>query len=333
MRGHRRLWRRAATDAKLGQPFSWYIAQESKLSLTPTLEEAERALHEWKLSAVFRVPVCRLLPNCLPLAWSGPHVEMYPEARSCDYNSIRQNATMPIPPDEFQQKVKDRVRAHYAANRTPLLLAHLGAEIEKSDEWPTDRGQRNLKQLITDTCAPDLQIVWDRRSPAYIAVVTPEVRADVEAQIADRFADKEPVPVRLEEIVRSVLLAFCVNAQNEPVYIKRTRPFRYEVGSIPPDRTTDYILVEPEYRRPGLRIDRLHLLPLSDRKDLEGLIQKWAAVHGLQVEQFSRVDQDEKEQSEAGGTALDRLLTAQPPDIARRIMIPADIAQILSRIR
>ena len=240
---------------------------------------------------------------------------------------------MPISPDEFQQKIKGRVRAHYAANPTPLLLAHLGAEIEKSDEWPTDRGQRNLKQLITETCAPDLQIVRDHRSPAYIAVVTPEVRADVEAQIAERSANKGSVAVRLEEVVKPVLLAFCVNVQNQPVYIKRTRPFRYEVGSVPPERATDYILVEPEYRRPGLRIDDLHLVPLNDRKDLESLIQKWAAVHGVQVEQFSRIDQDEREQSEAGRTALDRLLTAQPPDIARRIMIPADIAQILSRIR
>jgi hypothetical protein len=240
---------------------------------------------------------------------------------------------MPISPDAFQQKIKDRVRAHYAANRTPLLLAHLGSEIEKSGEWPTDRGQRNLKQLITETCAPDLQIVWDRRSPAYISVVTPEVRADVEAQIADRFASKDVVPVRLEEIVKPVLLAFCVNVQNQAVYVKRTKPFRYETGSIPPDRATDYILVEPEYRRPGLRIDSLHLLPLSDRKDLESLIQKWAAVHEVRVEQFSRIDQDEKELPEGGRTALDRLLAAQPPDIAQRIMIPADIAQILSRIR
>lgn len=240
---------------------------------------------------------------------------------------------MPIPPDQFQQKIKARVHAHYADNRTPLLLAHLGAEIEKSDEWPTDRGQRNLKQLITETCTPDLQIVRDRRSPAYIAVVTPEVRADVEAQIADRSASKASGPVRLEEIVRPVLLAFCVNAQNQPIYIKRTRPFRYEVGSVPPDRATDYILVEPEYRRPGLRIDHPHLLSVPDRKNLESLIQQWAAVHGVQMEQFFKVADDEKELSEAGLTALDRLLSAQPPDVARRIMIPADIAQILSRIR
>lgn len=240
---------------------------------------------------------------------------------------------MPIPPDQFQQRIKDRVRAHYAANRTPLLLAHLGLEIEKNDEWPTDRGQRKLKQLITETCAPDLQIVRARRSPAYIAVVTPDVREDVEAQITDRFADKDVGPVRLEEIVKPVLLAFCVNVQNQPVYIKRTRPFRYEVGSIPPDRATDYILVEPEFRRPGLRIDNPHLLSLNDRKDLESLIQKWAAVHAIQTEQFSRIGQDEKEPLEAGRTALDRLLGAQSPDVAQRMMIPADIAQILSRIR
>lgn len=239
---------------------------------------------------------------------------------------------MPISPDEFQQKIKDRVRAHYVANRTPLLLAHLGSEIEKNDEWPADRGQRNLKQLI-DACAPDLQIVRDRRSPAYIAVVTPEVRADIEAQIEERLADKDIVPVRLEEVVKPVLLAFCVNVKNQPVYIKRTRPFRYEVGSIPLERTTDYILVEPEFRRPGLRIDNFQALPLSDRKDLESRIQNWAAVHGVQVEQFSRIDQDEREPSEAGRTALDRLVAAQSPDVAGRMMIPVDIAQILSRIR
>lgn len=239
---------------------------------------------------------------------------------------------MPIAPDEFQQKIKERVRAHYAANRTPLLLAHLGSEIEKNDEWPTDRGQRNLKQLITQTGAPELQIVWDRRSPAYIAVVTPDVRADVEAQIAERFSEMETVPVRLEEIVRPLLLAFCVNVQHQPVYFKRTRPFRYEVGSIPPERATDYILIEPEYRRPGLRIEHPHVLSLTDRKDLESLIQKWAAVHGVQVEQFSRIEQDDRE-GETGRTALDRLLAAQPPDVAQRLMIPADIAQILSRIR
>jgi hypothetical protein len=240
---------------------------------------------------------------------------------------------MPISPEAFRERIMERVRAHYAANRTPLLLAHLGLEIEKNDEWPSDRGGRNLTKLIVDTCDPDLQIVRDRRSPAYIAVVTPDVRTDVEAQIAERFGHNEVVPVRLEDIVKPVLLAFCISAQNERVYVKRTKPFRYEVGSIPPERASDYILVEPEYRRPGLRIDHPHLLSQNDKKDLESLIQKWATVHGVQVEQFSRLEPEEKELTDGGRSALDRLLAAQPPDVAQRMMIPADIAQILSRIR
>jgi hypothetical protein len=240
---------------------------------------------------------------------------------------------MAISPEEFQDKVKAMVRAHYAATRTPMLLAHLGSAIEKERAWPSDRGQRGLKQLITDTCGPDLQVVFDKRSPAYVAVVTPDVRADVEAQIASRLGNKETVLVRLEDLARPVLLAFCLNVQNQPVYIRRIRPFRYEVGSIPVERAAEYVVVEPEYRRPGLRIEHPHPLPLNDRRDLEGLIQKWAAVHGLEIEQFSRLEQGEKEVPEIGKTALDRLLAAQPSDVAQRLLIPADVAQILSRIR
>lgn len=240
---------------------------------------------------------------------------------------------MPITPEEFQDKVKAMVRKHYEAMRTPMLLAHLGSAIEKGQAWPTDRGQRSLKQLIADTCGPDLQVVFDKRLPAYVAVVTPDVRAEVEAQIASRLGHNETAPVRLEDLARPVLLAFCVNVQNQPVYIRRIRPFRYEVGSIPAERATEYVVVEAEYRRPGLRIEHPHLLPLSDRRDLEGLIQKWATVHGLEIEQFSRLEQDVREVPESGKTALDRLLAAQPPDVAQRLLIPADIAQVLSRIR
>ena len=240
---------------------------------------------------------------------------------------------MPIPPEEFQERIKAKVLAHYAATRAPLLLSNLGAEIEKEDAWPMDRGQRNLKQLIVNTCGPDLAIVRDKRSPAYIAVVTSDVRADVETQIAQRLGENAVPPIRLEDVVKPVLLAFCVNVEDQPVYVKRTRPFRYEVGGVLAERASDYIIVEPEYQRPGLRIDHPHLLAHSDRKDLENRIQRWATVHGVQMEQFSRLDQDEKEPSEGGGTALDRLLGAQPPDVALRMMIPADIAQILSRIR
>jgi hypothetical protein len=225
------------------------------------------------------------------------------------------------------------VRAHYAAGRTPLLLAHLGSDLDKAGAWPSDRAQRSLKQLIKDCAGPELDIVWDKRSPAYVAVVTPDVREAVLEQIQNRLENNKPLAARLEDIARPVLLAFCIDARDQSVYVRRSRPFKYEIGNLPTDRASEFIHVEPEYRRPGLRIDHLQSLPVSDRRDLEGRILKWASVHGIQIEQFSRLDQDEKEVCDTGKTALDRLLAAQPQDVAQRLMIPADIAQILSRIR
>jgi hypothetical protein len=205
--------------------------------------------------------------------------------------------SMPTTPEEFKEKVTAMVQAHYAAHRTPLLLAHLGTDIDKADAWPLDRGQRSLKQLIRDYAAPAVDIVWDKRSPAYIAAVTPDVRDAVLTQIEERLGN-EATAVRLEDIARPVLLAFCIDVHDQPVYVRR-----------------------------------LQSLSSSDKLDLEGRIQKWALVHGLPMEQFSRLDQDGKEVADSGKTALDRLLAAQPSDIAQRLMIPADIAQILARLR
>ena len=223
---------------------------------------------------------------------------------------------MPVSAEEFKEKITSIVRAHYACNRMPLLLAHLGAEIEKENAWPTDRNHRSLKQLLTDYGGPDLEIVRDKRSPAYIAVVTPDVRAQVEEQIAQRVSG-EAVSVRLEEISRPVLLAFCVQVHSDaPVYVRRSRPFRYQVGSVLPEEASDFVIVESEFRRPGLRVDRPDLLALADRRDLESRIQRWAVVHDLKVDQFSKHDQNDKETADSGKTALDRLLAAQPQDVA-----------------
>jgi len=173
---------------------------------------------------------------------------------------------MPILPEDFPERIKTIVRAHYAKNHGPLLLAHLGSEIEKEGAWPLDRNGRSLKELIKECAGPDLQLVWDKHSPAYIAVVTPEVHREVEAQIAERHGNSEAAPVRLEDIARPVLLAFCVDVRNETVYVRRSRPFRYEIGTLSPDRASESVIVEPEHRRAGLRDDSLQLVPLSDSR-------------------------------------------------------------------
>lgn len=233
---------------------------------------------------------------------------------------------------EFKEKLIQIVRSHYAGRRTPLLLARLGTELDKADAWPEERGQRNLKQLINELAAPEIELIWDKRSPAYIAVATADVRESVVTQMEERLGVRAGA-VRLEEVVRPVLLAFCIDVHDQPVYVRRVHPFRYEVGEVSPEQASMYVLVEAEYRRPGLRVERLQSLSSVDKADLANRIQRWAVAHGLTVEQFYKSDKDAKDVISGEGSALDRLLAAQAPDVAQRLMIPADIAQILSRLR
>ncbi len=55
---------------------------------------------------------------------------------------------MPIPHSEFVEKIRSVVRAHYERGQTaPLLLSHLGVQIEKEGAWPEDRDGRSLKRI------------------------------------------------------------------------------------------------------------------------------------------------------------------------------------------
>lgn len=65
-----------------------------------------------------------------------------------------------------------------------------------------------------------------------VAVVTQDVRDAVPAQIEDRQGNNKTIAVRLEDIVRPVLPAFCIDTHDQPVYVRRSRPFKYEIGNL-----------------------------------------------------------------------------------------------------
>ncbi len=234
--------------------------------------------------------------------------------------------------DAFKTRIEELVTEHYFQERDrPLLLSHLGALIEKEDAWPMDRNDRNLRQLIEALPNSDLQIVRDPKSPAYIAVAPTSEVLRVNETIARR-AKRLETPVRLEDIARPVLLAFCANVPaGSAVYVSRSRPFRYTTIPIEADRAFEWIHIEPQYRRPGLRIENLSSLNHEDRHDLATRIQNWCVSHDVRPEQFSRSPQNVF--AENAPTALERLLAAQKPEILQALMIPADIAQILSRMK
>jgi hypothetical protein len=239
---------------------------------------------------------------------------------------------MPLPANEFAERLKVLVDQHYAANADrPLLLSQLGTLLEKQDLWPEQRNNRSLKQLIEQMPELGLHILRDPKSPAFITVTPTQLLPKVQETIAKRSMSETP-QVRLEEIAWPILLAFCIETpQGTPVYVSRTRPFRF-IKAIPVDQPSNWILVDEECRRPGLRLDKLNALRAEDRLALATSIQNWCLKHDLRVEQFFPHDQDGASES-TSPNALDRLLAAQTPDVARALVIPADIAQALARMK
>jgi len=239
---------------------------------------------------------------------------------------------MPQPANKFAERLKILVDQHYDDNPDrPLLLSQLGSLLEKQDLWPEERNNRSLKQLIEQMPELGLHILRDPKSPAFITVAPTRLLQKVQETIAKRSMNETP-KIRLEEIAWPILLAFCIDTpQGTPVYVSRTRPFRF-IKTIPVEQSSNWVLVDEEYRRPGLRLDKLNALRPEDRVDLATSIQNWCRKHDLRVEQLFPHDQDGPTEL-ASPNALDRLLAAQTPTVARALVIPADIAQALARMK
>jgi hypothetical protein len=168
-------------------------------------------------------------------------------------------------------------------------------------------------------------IVRDKNSPAYVAVATAATKEIVEQWIARRAHAAAVIP-NLEELPRSVILAFCVEVgRDQSVYLSKSQPFRYETSKpeyIDPEQN---VQVEEKYRRPGLKISSLSELSATDRLDLQTRIASWSRDKNIPIETFY------KPLPRKGANALERLLAAQPSGVAEKIVIPGDIALLLSR--
>jgi hypothetical protein len=234
-------------------------------------------------------------------------------------------ATNPNPANVIQN-VRTIVAAHYERSSSPMLLAALGERLRKQGQWSIEDQQRKkLRELIEEANDPDLVIVRDKASPAYIAVATATAKPMVEEFIAHRTHAPRSVP-DVGMLPRPVLLAFCV--RHEPgrqVFLRKLPPYRYSIGIPEDDDANQYWMIDERYRRPGLKIGDLKDLSTSDLVDLQTRIASWAIDTGFQIETLYQTD--EKKPT----SALQRLLEAQLPGIADRILIPADIALILSK--
>lgn len=233
---------------------------------------------------------------------------------------------MSAPNEPFVENLCKIVAEHYERDSSPLLLSNLGATLRKQSLWPYAGAEgRPLRQFIEAARHPDLLIVRDEKIPAYIAIATRATKGVVEQFIERRRQPTSTVP-DLEALPRAVLLAFCVRQHNgQSVFLRKSPPFRYVTEEPVGEESDQFLRIDERYRRPGLKIEDVAELSASDRLDLQTKIAAWAADNGVQLEAFYKF------KGKKSGNALERLLAAQPPGVASRIMIPGDIALKLSQ--
>ena len=222
---------------------------------------------------------------------------------------------------EILKKIQEIVTSHYSQRSDPLLLADLGIRLNTN----LKPFGKTLTQFIVAANNPDLIILRDNNTPAFVVVTTSESKPFVEAWLDRRKQITSIVP-DLGDLPRSVLIAFCVLKQpHEKVYICNSAPFRYEIKDIAAGPDPEMIEVEERYRRPGLKVSTLTELSATDRLDLQTKIITWSKDKNVPLGRFNGA------QSKKSTNALERLLAAQRDGIAEKIMVPGDIALLLVR--
>jgi hypothetical protein len=229
----------------------------------------------------------------------------------------------------IEDQVAEFVKAHYAREGAEiLLLSKLGEQLIKDGAWPLDRSdKRTLFQVAEAT--PGISIVTDPSVKAFIALV----EAGNEQHARDEIERRKKL-FFLRGLPRAVLLAFTLEmAPGSAMYLALTPRPEYR-GGLPVD-DPNFQLVEEDLRLPGLDVTDLENMSEDNRGRLETNIREWANRHGVDwstLKQRRTPTQQTVSAPTRALSALDRLLAAQAPDVAKRLNIPIDIAVALSRL-
>jgi len=215
-------------------------------------------------------------------------------------------------------------KEHYSKNDKPLWLSDVGVALRTDDSRPDFGDYKTLQGVIKGAGEGNLQIVRHPEIAARIAVVTPEKRSVVEAQVVGSPLVATETSY-IDQLPRAMLIAFCHRNVEDDIYLRSEPPIRYHKGAVAGDDQSKYILIEPKFRRPGLDIARISD---GEKVDLGKSISAWAETHKIPLSIF--VDHRAGPHF-VGANALDRFISAQDQAIINRILIPADIARILSQ--
>jgi hypothetical protein len=219
--------------------------------------------------------------------------------------------------------IRQCVVEHYAKNETPLLLSTLGQQLRKEGSWPKD-SSINLRTLIDSDPASGLHIVRNPSSSARIAVTDDIHKASVEQIIIS------PQPIHragLGNLPRSLLLAFCAkDAPGETLYVQKIKPHLLQTQPPGPAEKDHFWEISPKFRLDDCEFTSIAKLAPDVRNALQTTVRSWIEEQGLSEAMFSS-----KQNSWDKSSALARLVGAQPEHLRRLLVIPADIALLLSK--
>jgi hypothetical protein len=228
----------------------------------------------------------------------------------------------------IEERIAELVSAHYAKEGAQLLLlSNFGVQLSKLGLWPIPGETRSLHDVVKSVAT--VEIIPDPDAQSFLAVVLvgDEARAHDAIERRHRLAFLRTIP-------RAVLLAFTVETpEDQPIYIRLEPRPGYVIG--PEAAPEGHVVIESEFRLPGVDIGKLHNLSIDQIESLGSKIRLWCDNHNIDPGRFGR-----REASAIGtesvdrksSSALERLYAAQPPDIAKRLAIPLDIALALSRL-
>jgi hypothetical protein len=222
------------------------------------------------------------------------------------------------------------VSSYYSNPHTGvLMLSNVGALLSKEDKWPPrDEDKRTLTEIAEST--PGITLVRDVTAPSFIVVV-PQGKEG----LADEAIAQRKTRYFLRGLPRPVIVAFCLEVEEgKRVFLAlNPRPIYY-IGFVAPD--AEHVEVDEDLRLPGLKVDELAALDGGDVAALEANIRAWCSRHEIPIAFLSgprsrEVTPKSPPAEKTPVSALERLYAAQSVEFAHRLIVPIDIALMLSR--
>lgn len=229
----------------------------------------------------------------------------------------------------IEEQIEAQVRDHYSdADAKVLLLSQLGKKLKDEGHWPPQNDSRTLTEIVEETAG--VSLVRDENAKAFIAIVL----AGSE-QIANDAIEERHKRIFLRDVSRALLAAFTIEVdpkKNVYVHLKPKLKFSVDAQEVP-----DAILVDAKLRTPGLDVSDIRDLALDDVTRLDSNIRTWCNRHDVDFRAITwkqeRPDTLAETEDSQASNGLERLYAVQDPGLAKRLVIPFDIAIELSRMK